>query len=163
MWTRLIAWLRKTAPEEPPEQKIERLLSGLRSPESIVRLRAEQLLGRIFADPSGSDPDFLVALISAVAREGDPERLDIVPRYLLLLASGSTVRRPSPVQAAAQACLDHWQAKQAERAKSETLLRASAIPGGAEILLRPASDNPSVNPMDHLRPSVQEDPSQSPD
>lgn len=156
MWKQLITWLSKTAPEEPPQQRVERVIACLRSPDRSVRIRAERVLARGLSDYSASGTEFLIALFPVLARETDPERLEIVPRYILLLASGSVVRPRSPVQAAAQACLDHWQAQQDERAQAQTLLRASEPQGGAAILLRPASGNSSVVTEELLRPSEQE-------
>ncbi len=67
------------------------------------------------------------------------------------------------MQDAAQACLDHWQVEldrrqiqEEERAKSDTLLRASEMPVSAETLLRPASGNSSDNSEELLRPENEE-------
>ncbi len=75
-----LAWLRKTAPEEAHEERVERLIGALRNPDRLARRRADWLLARALEDVSAYEPDFLMALLSALAREPNAEPLEFVPR-----------------------------------------------------------------------------------
>lgn len=147
-----IAWLWKKAPDEPHPEKVERLVSGLRSADRDVRRRADYLISRIFIDTSDYDSSFLVLLLDTLGREGNPENLDFVVRYVSLLAEAPGMRHGDPVQSAARDCVALWNARQAERAEADTLLRASRSPDNIETLLRPALGNPEVVPDELLRP-----------
>jgi hypothetical protein len=155
MWTRLLTWLRRTAPEAPVEQQVEQYMSGLRSPDLSVRLRTSNVLARILADDAGYAPGLRVALLEALAEQSDSEALDLVSRYVRLLAnSGFPFGRQSPVQAAAQRCLDRWQAKDAERVQADVLLRAVDRPIHSDTLLRPAAEASATEPEELLRGST---------
>ena len=157
MWTRLLAWLRSPPVEEPVQEHVERLMRDLRNPEPAARRRADMVLARVLGDDAGYGADFRLELLKALAEQGDPERLDFVPRYVHLLANnGFSFGRPSPLQLAARACLNRWQAKEDERAQADTLLRAAAPPTNGDTLLRPASGTIPTEPGQLLRASVPE-------
>ena len=160
MWTRLMAWLQKTAPEEPPQQKIERLMGCLHSPDPRVRRDADVVLSRILRNDSGTyTADFLVALLGALAEQADPAQLDLTQRYILLLAQPGLVflGRRNAIQVAAQACLDRWQAEEDKRAQPHTLLRAAERQADGETLLHPTSGSPPTDPNQLLRASEPEE------
>lgn len=157
MWNQLFGWLWKTPPEEPPQEKIARLMNSLHSPERSVHRNTDAIISRILANTSDYSTEFIVALLDALAQEPHPEHLDLTPRYILLLThSGFGGGRYSPLQVAAQACLNNWQAREEERSQASTLLRAAERPEGKETLLRPASGNPPTKPDELLRASEAE-------
>jgi hypothetical protein len=156
-----MTWLQKTAPEEPPQQKIERLMGCLHNPDPRVRRDADVVLSRILSNYSGTyTADFLVALLGALAEHARPDQLDLSQRYILLLAQPRFLfgRRDS-IQVAAQACLDRWQEEEDKRAQPHTLLRPAEHQAGGETLLRPVSDSPPTDPSQLLRsPEPEEEP-----
>jgi hypothetical protein len=157
-----MAWLRKTAPEEPPEQKIERLMKNIHHSDPRVRRGADIALSSILRnDYAAYTSDFRVAVLEALAERTNPDYLERFPRYVLLLARPGNVLsrfgRPDPIQVAAQACLDRWQAKQDKQDQPKFLLRASENQGSGDTLLRPASGNPSTASDQLLRASEPED------
>ena len=165
MWTRLLTWLRKPPSkasakesEEQVQEHVERLMRGLRNPEVAVRRRSDMVLARILGDDAGYGADFRVALLEALAEYAHPEHLDFIPRYVHLLANiGFGFGRPSPLQLAARACLNNWQAKEDERAQADILLRSAKRPANGDTLLRPASASPLTGPNQLLRASMPEE------
>jgi hypothetical protein len=157
MWKRLLTWLRNPPEEEPVQAHVERLMRDLRNPEPAVRRRTDMVVARILGDDAGYGADFRLELLKALAEQDGSEKLDFVPRYVHLLAgTGVPFGRPSPLQLAARACLNRWQAREDERGQADILLRAAERPANGETLLRPASNSPLTEPNQLLRASVPE-------
>lgn len=120
--------------KETVKPLLTRLLNQL-STSSAPSLLPEQIrsLNRMLSD---SDPEFVLATLSALERDGNADSLRAI--QLLMSGKGQVAFMPQ-VQEAAFKCFDILDERLRLQRQPETLLRPSKHAASPDVLLRPAS------------------------
>lgn len=150
---RLWEWLRRQPPEEDDEQRIQRLVQGLASPDVRERLLAKNDVHQLIHN-GGYSKSYILGVFRALAEQEDLQEVSWLLGSLRYLDPPPVGLNIDPkICAAAHACTERLRERYEPGYLSHILLHPTMAPMSSDELLRAAECVPEADPDTLLRAS----------